>query len=79
MEPLDENEAKSLGFSTLAVKGGKYARARLLDWHNHTDQIGAIFDDLARSFPADPDRPVVEHYRSDSELHLLVPLAEDSV
>ncbi len=77
LEPLDAKEIELLGFSTLSVKGGKYARAKLSDWHKHTDEIGAIVDDLQRVFPTDPGRPVVEHYRSHSELYLLAPLAEE--
>jgi hypothetical protein len=75
LQPLDEKEIEALGFATLEVKGGKYARVKILDWHKHTDQIGAIFDDIQKTFPTDPSRPVVEHYVSNSELHLLSPLA----
>jgi predicted transcriptional regulator YdeE len=74
LEPVDTKEIELLGFSTLTVKGGKYARVRLSDWHNHTDQIGPTIDDLHKTFRTDPDRPVIEHYRSHSELHLLAPL-----
>jgi hypothetical protein len=79
LEPLDANEIDSLGFLTLSVKGGTYARAKLADWHNHTDQIPAIFDELEKTFRTDPARPNLEHYRSHSELHLLVPVAEHSI
>ena len=48
---LDAKEIELLGFSTLSVKGGKYARAKLSDWHKHTDEIGAIVDDLQKAFP----------------------------
>lgn len=76
LEPLDANEMAALGFPTLFVKGGKYARAKLLDWHNHTDQIGAIVENIESTFSTDRTRPVLEYYRSHSELHILVPLAE---
>jgi hypothetical protein len=76
LEPLDAKEIESLGLSTISVKGGKYARAKLVDWHQHTDEIGAIVEDLEKAFLIDPNRPVVEHYRSHSELYLLAPLAE---
>ena len=77
LEPLDAEEVKLLGLPTLSVKGGKYARVKLSDWPKHTDQIRSIFDELETSFRTDPGRPVLEHYRSHSELHLLAPLAED--
>ncbi len=79
LEPIDVKEIESLGLPTLTVKGGKYARAKLSDWHNHTDQIGPILDDLRKTFPTDPTRPVLEHYRSHSELHLLAPLEEGQI
>jgi predicted transcriptional regulator YdeE len=77
LEPLDAKEIESLGFSTLTVKGGKYARVKLADWHEHTDQIPGIFDELEKTFATDLHRPVFEYYRSHSELHLLAPLSED--
>ncbi len=49
---------------------------KLMDWPNHVDEIGAIFDELMRNFPMAPNAPTLEYYRSQSELHLLVPLAE---
>jgi hypothetical protein len=74
--PVSDEEVKALGIPTMTVKGGKYARAKLLDWPNHTDKIKQIFSELARDFPMDPDGWTLEYYRSQSELHLLVPLAE---
>jgi len=76
VEVVSDQEASSLGFPTMMIRGGKYARAKLLDWSNHTDKIGEIFGELMRDFPMDPNGPSVEFYRSQSELHLLVPLAE---
>ncbi|MDH7490352.1 MAG: hypothetical protein QHH80_12720 [Anaerolineae bacterium] len=71
-----EDEAAALGFPLLRVRGGRCARVKLLDWPHHVDEIGAVFDELMRNFPMAPDAPTVEYYRSESELHLLVPLAE---
>ena len=76
--PLDETEIEQLGLSTFEVKAARYVRVKLSDWHQHTDQIPAIFDDLERNFPTDSSRPVLEHYRSHTELYLLAPLAEGS-
>jgi hypothetical protein len=74
--PLGDEEITALGLPTMMIKGGKYARAKLLDWPNHTDEIGQIFSDLRRDFPMDPNGWELEYYRSQSELHLLLPLAE---
>jgi hypothetical protein len=69
-------EVTALGFPTMMIKGGKYARAKLFDWPNHTDKIGEILGELMRDFPMDTYEPTLEYYRSQSELHLLIPLIE---
>lgn len=74
--PVSDEEVASLGFPTTTLKGGKYARVKVLDWPNHTEEIGRIFDELMREYPMDPNGPSVEYYRSHSELHLLIPLAK---
>ena len=78
LEPVSDEEVALLGLPTMMIRGGKYARAKLLDWPNHTDRIGEIFNELLRDFETDPDSPTIEYYRSQSELHLLVRLAEPS-
>ena len=78
VEPVSDEEVALLGLPTMMIRGGKYARAKLLDWPNHTDRIGEIFNELLRDFETDPDSPTIEYYRSQSELHLLVRLAEPS-
>ncbi|MGE5373611.1 MAG: hypothetical protein ACM3XO_01045 [Bacteroidota bacterium] len=46
LESKDEHEIASLGFPTIILKGGDYARVRLMDWTSHTDEISPIFGDL---------------------------------
>lgn len=77
LQPLDRNEVNALGFPTLTLKEGKYARVKLLDWNNHTDEIGPIFDELMEEYKKDPAGPTVEFYRSQSELHLMIPIVEN--
>ena len=74
--PASDGEVTALGLPTMTIKGGKYARAKLLDWPNHTEKVGQIFSELTRDFPMDPNGWALEYYRSQSELHLLIPLAE---
>ena len=74
--PASDEEVQALGLPTMTIKGGKYARAKLFDWPSHTDRIGQIFSELARDFSTDPSRWALEYYRSQSELHLLLPLIE---
>ena len=73
--PTSDEEITALGFPTMTIKGGKYARAKLLDWSDHTEKIGQTFSELMRDFPMDPDGWALEYYRSQSELHLLIPIA----
>lgn len=73
--PTSDEEVTQLGFPTMMIKGGKYARAKLLDWSSQTEKIGQIFSELIRNFPMDPNGWALEYYRSQSELHLLIPLA----
>lgn len=74
--PLNEAEVTALAFPTMTLKGGKYARVKLLDWNKHKDEIGGIFDELMKEYKKDPAGPTVEFYRSQSELHLMIRLAE---
>lgn len=73
LEPQDEAEIARLGFPTLSVPGGDYARAKLINWPDHTDEIGPIFDELMSHYEMKPG-PTIEFYRSQLELHLLIPV-----
>ena len=75
VEAVSDEEVMALGLPTISVKGGKYARVKLLDWPKHTDEIGPIFGELTGEFRVTPNGWALEYYRSQSELHLLVPLA----
>ena len=74
--PLHPQEIVSMGFPTLLLKGGRYACVKLKDWQKHEDQIAKLFGELCQEFEKDPAGPAVEYYRSASELHILIPLAE---
>ena len=74
LQPLDKEEAASLGFPTLKLKGGKYVRVKLPDWNKHADEIGPLFDELMETYKKDPAGPTVEFYRSHTELHLMIPI-----
>jgi len=76
VQPVSDEEVASLGLPTMMTKGGKYARVKLFDWQNHTDKIDEIIDQLMQDFQMDPNGAGVEYYRSQSELHLLMPLAQ---
>ena len=77
LQPIDEREINALGFPTLKLKGGKYARVKLLDCNNHADEIGPLFDELMEQSKKEPSGPTVEFYRSNTELHLMIPLVNN--
>jgi hypothetical protein len=77
LEPLSEHEMQVLGFPTRPLKGGRYARVKLMDWNRHADEIPAIFEELMETYKKDPQGPTVEFYRSQYELYLMIPLAEN--
>lgn len=74
LEPRDEAEVARLGLPLLVVRGGPYARARLLSWGDQPDQIGEVIAAMQRRYGSDPTRPTIEYYRGQRELHLLVPV-----
>ena len=47
-----------------------------MNWLERIAEMGSIFILLRKWFCADPYRPNTEYYRSQSELHLLLPLLE---
>lgn len=77
LQPMSHEEIQVLGFPTMMLKGGKYARVKLMDWNSHADEIGPIFDELMETYKKDPSGPTVEFYRSHTELHLMIPILEN--
>jgi len=72
-----EDRPSELGLQTWVIPGGAYARRKVKDWTEKIPQLGEMFDALAEEFTVDPDRPSIEFYRSQSELHLLLPILSD--
>lgn len=74
--PRDENEISALGFPVLKIDEGQFVRVKLQEWSNRTDEISSVFDYLMAKYPATANELTIEFYRSQSELHLLIPLRE---
>jgi hypothetical protein len=72
----DQDSPEVWGLPTWTIPGGPYVRQKLKNWTERVSEIGAIFDRLAEENTADPDRPTVEYYRSQDELHLLLPVSK---
>jgi phosphohistidine phosphatase SixA len=59
--------------SSLTNRGRRQAE-RLVDWEKHPDAIGEAVDELCARSDYDPSRPVIEFYRSHTELVIRVPV-----
>jgi hypothetical protein len=69
-----EEDPQALGLGAWVIPGGRYVRDKLLNWRSRIPEIGERFVALSRAYPEDPDRPSIEFYRSQSELHLFLPI-----
>jgi hypothetical protein len=72
LQPGDDPEA--LGLDTWVIPGGKYVREKMMNWRGRIPEIGERFVAMSERYPADPDRPSIEFYRSQSELQLFLPV-----
>jgi hypothetical protein len=61
-----------------AIAGGRYARRKVNDWERKVAELPGIVRDMIAQNDHDPSRPTVEFYRSQKELHLLLPVLEGS-
>jgi hypothetical protein len=75
---IEERRFAALGFPITEIEAGRCARLKLLDWTSKIDQIGPSFGAMMDQFDIDPSRPQMEYYRSLSELHLLLPVTNES-
>ncbi len=73
---IEERRLVALGFPIIEVAGGPCARAKLMDWSRHLDEIGPMIGAMIERHGIDPTRPTLEYDRSFAELHLLVPVLE---
>jgi len=72
IEPGDDVAA--FGFPTWTIPGGKYARAKLVDWEKNLPEIGRTFERMSAESDRDASRPSIEFYRSQREMVLFLPV-----
>jgi len=70
----DDDEPVRLGLPTMVVGAGDWARTRLRDWEENSHLIPVLIAALIEMHGRDESRPVLEFYRSRTELELLVPV-----
>jgi len=71
---MEGDNPKAMGLDTWTIPGGKYARAKIKNWSDHLKDIDPTFSQLEDQYKKDSDRPLIEYYRSDNELLLLLPI-----
>lgn len=72
---IDQNSKTStLPFPIWSIPGGKYVRRKIPNWEENLTMIGKTFDELCQRPDFDPSRPLIEYYRSQKELLLMVPV-----
>jgi hypothetical protein len=70
----DSDDPEKMQLETGVIPGGWFARRRLSDWGPRLSELPKIFEEMIRVEDVDPDRPSLEFYRSQTELHLLLPV-----
>jgi len=71
---IDTDDPEKMKLETGVVPGGWYARSNLLDWEKNLSKLPSLFEEMARTHDVDPERPSLEFYRSQAEMHLFLPV-----
>ena len=72
---VEEGESGDIkGLQKLTLEMGVYDREKINDWQKNLDQIPTVIDRVAAESSIDSERYVVEFYRSEKELFLLIPI-----
>ena len=61
-------------YLSFTIPGGRYVHRRLVDWDHHVELIGQSVNELIARADYDSSRPVIEFYRSHTELVIRVPV-----
>jgi hypothetical protein len=68
------DDSLSLPHPTWTLPGGRYVRRRVRNWEANLHLIGLTCQTLRQRSDFDPSRPIIEYYRSQKELFVLVPV-----
>ena len=69
-----DEDTRSLGLPRWVIPFGRYAVEKIANWESHRDDIGPSVTALRGRSDFDVTRPLIEFYRSQSELRLLAPV-----
>lgn len=70
----DDDRLMNASLQPWTLPGGWYARTRITQWPDHIPEIATAFKAMAARYACDASRPSIEHYRSQRELILLMPI-----
>jgi hypothetical protein len=74
VERIDGDTAPTPPLEAGTIPGGMYARRKVDGWENRLADLPRIVHEMIAQNDHDPSRPTVEFYRSQRELHLLLPV-----
>ena len=79
VEISETDDPEKLSLETGTIPGGLYVRRKVMNWEQviRNGQLPSIINDLASGKEIDTQRPTIEYYRSNVELQLLVPVAQN--
>lgn len=69
-----QDDLESLPHPSYTIPGGRYIHRRLKNWGEKVELIGQTVEQLMSRSDYDPSRPVVEVYRSHTDLVVRVPV-----
>jgi hypothetical protein len=72
MEKDDDGDIN--GGQIIILEKGTYVREKISDWKKNLEQIPAVIDRVAAESTVNSERYVIEFYRSERELFLLIPI-----
>ena len=74
----ETDDPERLGLETGVIPGGRYVRRRVDDWEKvvQSGQLPKLCEEMAKAHSGElsPSRYMVEHYRSRTEMYVLMPL-----
>jgi hypothetical protein len=70
-----DDDTRTLDLPRWVIPSGRYAVGKIADWERHRDAIGPSVAALRSRSDFDAARPLIEYYRSQSQLRLLAPVA----
>jgi len=78
LEPDDDD----LDLERIVVPAGRYARVTVREWQARIAELPDVVDRLASAIgrsglTIDPGRPMLEYYRRQDELHMMLPVLDD--